>query len=366
MSKFNQTTCEYSIADSVNVQCSGGRYVHPAITIVNQCEANYFLTGTAETSCMSNLTSKCSPCNCTVTGSNGTECDDQSGVCSCKPGFYSEKCENRDCVWSSWSAFSSCSKSCGYGGKWTKTRTHKVTAHGQGKICKGSDSETAPCFANKCCSGQFHCSNRKKCVSSHSRCNYNNDCGDRQDEQSCYEYCFMKYTGWNSHGGGNLVYIDRHNINCGGSGYVLQMFHMQRSGSNMRFQYKCCRLKASVCSNSGRSTGFNSAGRGNTIYLDRQTVSCGDGGYLNGYRLQRSGGNVRYYFTCCNLYYSSQRSRTSCYGSYTGYTYNGGGKNFYLDRQTVQCNSRYFLTQFNLQNSGRNWRYYYRCCRIIP
>ena len=350
----------------MNVQCTGGRYLHPGMTIINQCKTNYYITGRKESTCVKK-TSGCGSCSCNAAGSDGMECSDFSGQCKCKSGFYGTKCTDRDCVWSSWSGYSSCSKGCDYGGTHTRRRTHKITRLGNGKSCKGPSKETRSCFKG-CCSKQFHCSNKGKCVPFSYKCDYDNDCGDKQDEGSCSEACTTKYTGWNSHGGGDMVYFDRHRLNCGGDGNVLKMFHLQRKGGIIRFQYKCCKLNKKVCKNVKKTNGFTYDGDGDTVYLDRQTVSCGDHSYLNDYWLERNGGhdNVRYSYYCCNLRYQKHRSRTSCYTSYTSFTYDGDGKSYYLDRQTVQCRHRYFLTYFRLlRNSNHdNWRYKYRCCQI--
>ena len=332
---------------------------------MNKCNANYYLNKTEETTCVTK-SSECIHCNCSAAGSNNSECTDVAGRCSCKAHYYGKKCVNRDCVWEKWSPYSSCSMRCGFGGKKTKTRSHNITKQGEGKACNGTYNETTTCF-NGCCSGQFHCSGRKKCISSSYRCDYNNQCGNRQDEWSCRESCYTRATGWNSDGGGNMVYFDRHRLSCGGSGRVLQMFRLQRRRGQIRFFYKCCQLLKTVCSNSRRSNGYSSDGGGDTVYLDRQTVSCGSHGYLNGYWLERGHGSVRYSYYCCNLYYSSHRARTRCYTRTTGWTYDGNGKSYYLDRQTVQCGQRQFLTYFKLERNGRHdhWRYRYQCCRIV-
>ena len=348
------------------MQCSGGRYLHPAMSIVNKCQANYYLNQTKKTTCVAK-SSECINCNCSAAGSNSSECSDESGQCSCKTDYYGKKCENRDCVWEKWSPYSSCSKACGYGGSQARTRSHNITKQGEGKTCNGTYNQTKICF-NGCCSGQFHCSNRKKCISSSYRCDYTNQCGDGQDERYCNEACYTKHTGWNSDGGGNMVYFDRHRLDCGGSGSVLKMFRLRRRGGRIGFEYRCCRLRKTVCYNSRRTNGFSSDGGGNAVYLDRQTVSCGTYGYLNGYWLERNGGHnsIRYSYYCCNLRYSRHRARTTCYNEITNWTYNGNGKSYYLDRQTVQCSRpRYFLTSFRLQRSGSNWRYHSRCCKIL-
>jgi hypothetical protein len=60
------------------------------------------------------------------------------------------------------------------------------------------------------------------------------------------------------------------------------------------------------------------------------------------------------------------RVRTTCYTSRTGFTYDGNGKSYYLDRQTVRCTHRYFLTYIRLERNGRHdrWRYRFTCCKI--
>jgi hypothetical protein len=367
VSSFNQKTCQYSIANSDNVQCTGGRYLYPAMNIMNQCKTNYYITGTKETTCVKKG-SGCSACNCNATSSNGTECSDIYGQCNCKSGFYGKKCDNRDCVWGRWPAYSSCTKGCDYGGTKTRTRPHEVTKQGQGTSCNGSNTETTSCF-NRCCGYQFHCSNKKKCIPLSRKCNYNNDCGDKQDEASCSERCWVKRTPWNNAGGGNMVYMDRHRLTCGGARGI-KMFRLRRSGGSIRYEYICCALtRSNVCANTRRWNGFTYDGNGDTVYLDRQTISCGNRhGYVNGFWLERNGrhNRIRYSYDCCNLKSYQHRVRTTCYTSRTGFTYDGNGKNYYLDRQTVRCNYRYFLTYIRLERNGRHdrWRYRFTCCKI--
>ena len=105
---------------------------------------------------------------------------------------------------------------------------------------------------------------------------------------SYFDRCRTEYTEWDLHGSGNSVYLDRHRINCGGSNNVLKMFHLERSGGIIRFKYTCCKLNKDVCSISKRTNGFSYDGKGDTVYLDRQTISCGNYGYLNDYWLERN------------------------------------------------------------------------------
>ena len=67
-----------------------------------------------------------------------------------------------------------------------------------------------------------------------------------------------------------MVYFDRHRMDCGGSGSVLKMFRLRRRGGRIGFEYRCCRLRKTVCYNSRRTNGFSSDGGGNAVYLDRR------------------------------------------------------------------------------------------------
>ena len=337
------------------------------MTITNQCKDNYYTTGAKQTTCVKK-SSGCNACNCNAAGSNGMKCADHSGQCSCKPGFYGNKCENRDCVWRGWSPFSSCTKGCDYGGSMTRSRSHDVTKQGQGRSCDGSNTETRNCFKG-CCNHQFHCTGTHKCIPSGQKCDYYDNCGDKQDEKDCKETCdaHPRHTDWHTFGGGNMVYFDRHTIDCGGNGQVLKMFKLARSNDLIRFEYKCCHLRVTVCTNKVQMTDFSDDGDGNTVYLDRQQVDCGDDGYINGFRLERNGNHdhVRYVYQCCKL---EPHYKAKCETYATNYSDDGGGKSDYLDRQTVSCNKpQEFLTLFKLErNSGDGglWRYKYRCCKI--
>ena len=54
-----------------------------------------------------------------------------------------------DCQWSSWSAWGSCSRTCGSGQK-RATRQIKTPATGGGRNCQGSSSKTEQCNTSSC------------------------------------------------------------------------------------------------------------------------------------------------------------------------------------------------------------------------
>jgi len=52
--------------------------------------------------------------------------------------------------------------------------------------------------------------------------------------------CRDTATGWNAEGGGNAIFLDRHDVRCGGN-EMLSQFQLQRNGrGSYRYLYKCC------------------------------------------------------------------------------------------------------------------------------
>lgn len=101
-------------------------------------------------------------------------------------------------------------------------------------------------------------------------------------------------------------------------------------------------------------------GKGEVIFLDRQKVSC-YGGLLNDFKLGRNGGHsmYRYEYNCCNL-----AGRLSCQGKSTGSSSEGSWKSFYLDRHTVACSCGQYLQSFKLKRNNGRLRYDITCCRV--
>ena len=110
--KFTSMTCDYHISNSINVNCTGGRYAHPNMLVETKCNPNYYLKGPSKSKCNDIKKPSCLPCSCDKTGSLDSECVDQTGVCKCKStkyqntkisSYYGRQCQNRDCAWELWS-----------------------------------------------------------------------------------------------------------------------------------------------------------------------------------------------------------------------------------------------------------------------
>ncbi|XP_052074243.1 uncharacterized protein LOC127712079 [Mytilus californianus] len=368
LTTMNKLTCSPEVKNSQNIHCGGGYYVTPKVHLATDCKPGYYLVGKPEVQCLQSLPI-CTPCNCYKAGTISIKCKDSTGKCDCKQTYYGTKCKSRDCVWGSWTGWSSCDKSCNYGGSQMRTRTFAINPLGGGKKCQGLEKEKRQCFKG-CCRSQFHCSNNKKCIPSSQKCNYINNCGDNQDENSCSEHCFSKSTGSTIDGGkGNTVYLDRQRVSCGSPQYAMKQFRMIRtSNTHISYQITCCKMLQKVCTTQTRHNGYTAEGKGNVLYLDRQSVICPKNGFLSHFHLNRVGGGgaYRYTYTCCQTY-SSYQIRMSCYHSSTRGDSDGKGNFLYLDRQNVKCRNRYFISSFQLRRPTTSTiNYNFACCRIQP
>lgn len=172
-----------------------------------------------------------------------------------------------------------------------------------------------------------------------------------------------KRTPPNSDGGGNLIYLDRHSVDCGPNS-IMSQFHMNRAKdsnghwNNVQYNYTC--ETGRYADLSQRSTGANDDGGGNTIFLDRHTVNCDDK-FINQFKLARPSGNkIRYDYRCSD----NPIKAGTCKNYRISPQEDGGGNLIYLDRQSVNCGQGEALTKFRLSRpSGNTIAYEYTCCK---
>jgi hypothetical protein len=112
-----------------------------------------------------------------------------------------------------------------------------------------------------------------------------------------------KYTASNDWGGGNMIYLDRHTVDCGRK--PISDLQLKRPAWNkIRYHYRCSnRNAAGDCRNT--ATGWNTPSS-STIYLDRHNVKCKPNEVLTKFRLRHNGQSgsakkIRYDYTCCAM-----------------------------------------------------------------
>ena len=104
---------------------------------------------------------------------------------------------------------------------------------------------------------------------------------------------------------GSSIYLDRHNVNCGDN-KVMTRIHLNQGvidGGSYHYEYNCAankQIQNLKCRNV--STQMNDYGGGNSIYLDRHNIVCQNNEALSQLRLVRSpdGLNYQYQYTCCS------------------------------------------------------------------
>lgn len=174
-------------------------------------------------------------------------------------------------------------------------------------------------------------------------------------------------TNMNDDGGGNTIYLDRHTMDCGNKG--LNQLYYQRKQGGCEFQYKyTCATGGSLGPVTQQATPFNDEGGGNSIFLDRHNPDCGNNNVMTKLHLQRSGNNTYQLQYACAP--NTQPQQLNCRNVTTPFNDDGGGNSIYLDRHDIRCNSNEAIQQLRLVRGGttdanRNpnqYQYQYKCC----
>jgi hypothetical protein len=164
------------------------------------------------------------------------------------------------------------------------------------------------------------------------------------------------YTPWNSHGGGDIHYLDRHYIACPGRS-VISFWKVHESGGNITFEYRCLSGPAVLGESEWRYTSWNGVAsnvRTSIDYLDRHTVICNNDEAINTFTVQRSGNHIRYAYICMKVKYSGHnQSRT------TSWTDADRGEMFELRDQYVEPtnyhNQAIYGFRLNVQYYTGDW-----------
>lgn len=125
---------------------------------------------------------------------------------------------------------------------------------------------------------------------------YKYKCGmfSEKNEQTMEEHI----TRVQSHGNGNTVYLDKHNVSCNRG--LLNQFELSKYNNGIQYNYSCNEnINTKNCVN--KNTGWNDDGKGNVIFLDRHNLDCGKDSYLKQFKLVRNGNKYRYDYTCCDI-----------------------------------------------------------------
>jgi len=291
----------------------------------------------------------------------GATCTDTVGshICKCKAGYTGDgvTCTNvNECAGKNTCTSSAiCKDTIG-----SYKCLCKAGYIGNGVTCKNENEcqrAKKPCHALATCTdtnGSYKCT----CKAGYS--------GNGVTTCTLINICKIQYTNYNTHGNGNMVYLDRHPLRCGSR--LMSKFHFERSGGWMRYQYSCCNIASGTGSCRNKESDSSDDGRGSAVYLDRHGADCGIYGFITYFRVARDGSNkIQYKYRCCDLS-NKWRNSQKCKTAATKWTDSDGSRGhvYFLDRQTVACGKGHALSYFRLQRNsrGNEWRYNYRCCKF--
>jgi hypothetical protein len=167
-------------------------------------------------------------------------------------------------------------------------------------------------------------------------------------------------TGANDWGGGNSIYLDRHNVNCGNKG-LNQLQFVRPAGDKIEWKYTCAD-GGKLGSNVSKSTPGSDWGGGNTIYLDRHDANCGENNVMTQLQLVRpTGDQIQWKYTCAP---NTQSKALSCRDLKTPANEDGGGNSIYFDRHDIKCNADEAISRLHLTRpSGNQIQWEYKCCK---
>ena len=100
----------------------------------------------------------------------------------------------------------------------------------------------------------------------------------------------------NADGGGNSIYLDRHHVTCYNK--AIKRIHLRRpSGNQINYLYRCGNTDLSNITE--YTTPANNWGGGNAVYIDRHNIACPAGSVLSAFRLERPAHDtIRYRYSC--------------------------------------------------------------------
>lgn len=170
--------------------------------------------------------------------------------------------------------------------------------------------------------------------------------------------CENNATGWNDMGD-SLVYLDRHNVSCP-SGSAIQAFQFENTGNQIRIAYRCLRSSNISGSCSVQQTPWNAEGK-EFYYLDRHFLDCGTPGrVVNSFKLIRTSGRIALQYTCCGV----SGGVASWYRTRNAETGEGHRGNTIGRLSAVACQDNAVLGWYLIQNNWDKMRFEYGCVTV--
>jgi hypothetical protein len=159
-------------------------------------------------------------------------------------------------------------------------------------------------------------------------------------------------------------YLDGHIVNC--ENKPLNMFQFGTLPDNKaKYTYTCCDNTGGSYEQTPtyKQTDYKDDGGGNMDYLDQHNVDCGTDSVISKFALNRAlwGGKIGYNYTCLK-----STKPLTCRDLRTNFDEKGADATIeYLDRQKVYCDPDEAISRFQYVRgeNGKKIAYEYRCCK---
>lgn len=175
---------------------------------------------------------------------------------------------------------------------------------------------------------------------------------DEQAPETKLKKSFEIRNNFSTNGGGAPIYLDRQNVDCGiNSG--INSVGMDTGWGVLTYNYNCTEGGVFDGNTQGKTTTtFN---KSKTQYLDNLDVSCNENGIISQFKLQPSGENMYYQYTC------NPMKEINCRSVLSDYT-NSWPNNWDLKKLPMNCKNHEAIGKFQLKNNGDSTEYRYSCC----
>lgn len=161
----------------------------------------------------------------------------------------------------------------------------------------------------------------------------------------------------NDDGGGNSIYLDRHDVSCPSNSVLNTLQLIRPSDNKIQLNYMC-NSSTDIGSANPKTTPMNDDGGGNSIYLDRHDISCPDNQAIGRLHLKRSGNQLQFEYDCRTV-----PNLGNCVMKKTDVNNDGGGNIIYLDRHNIKCDKNQVLKRLKLTRpTDKTISYEYTCC----
>ena len=170
-------------------------------------------------------------------------------------------------------------------------------------------------------------------------------------------------------GNTDVVYLDRHNINCNGTG--LNQLHLNTNGPSntiLQFDYTCV-SGGNLSSGVQLYTAWNSYSTNSVLYLDRHDIACGSGSVMTNLQLEAEVNNmtIRWRYVCALSMFSLSCRNTSTLPDENGSCNGCSNSVVYLDRHNISCGVNEAISRVKLVNdNSASYHFDYTCCSVIP